>query len=387
LEDRKKFLEFFEKIPQPVLTRWKLVGEACNHTVENWDTWEAVAWNVYKMGGKGSKISGKEKPFKAALSILKGVRQPFVRVYLEFILVFRRRVHKSYMDWTEATDPRVGKTGYRSRQAFLSYYLYMESSKQLEKEFRNPQSESFVAFRESLAMLEDDEQRSVATNNIKNKFFPIHDAKALEMFGRWGNTVLIFLACFEEAPVASIVAQLLMDANSHDPDQRRGMATIYEQYDEPVKIDLDDFREFALIHLIENLEDVQEELKTELTVKYADVLQKIANGYNIWSDVPHPDCVVDFLDDFKNHFRSLPSTSQFVERYVKLQNRISSTGRKPRMRNAMSIAGNLEVGVPSIDRIPPWKETSEALTGSSSDPPPNGCTSCLGSHVGVGSCR
>jgi hypothetical protein len=366
VEDRKKFMELFEKISQPVLTRWKLVGEACDHTIENWDIWEALAWNVYKMGGKGSKLSGKEKPFKAALSILKGMRQPFVRVYLNFILVFHRRVHKSYMDWTEATDPRVGKTGYRARQAFLGYYLYTKSSKRLAKEFSDPSSESFVDFRESLALLEDDKQRALASTTIKDKFFPIHDAKGREMFGRWGNTVLIFLACFEETPVASIVAQLLLDLDTSDQYQRRGIATICEQYAEPVKIDLDDFREFAIDHLDFKLEALQEELTTELTVKYADVLLKIANGYNIWSDVHHPDCVVAFLDDFKNHFRSLPSTSQFVERYVKLQNRISSTGRKARMRNAMSIAGNLEVGVPSIDRIPPWKE-SEALPGSSSE--------------------
>ena len=363
VEDRKKFMEFFEKISQPVLTRWKLVGEACDHTIESWDIWEALAWNVYKMGGKGSKLSGKEKPFKAALSILKGMRQPFVRVYLNFILVFHRRVHKSYMDWTEATDPRVGKTGYRARQAFLSYYLYMKSSKQLAKEFSDPLSESFVDFRESLALLEDDEQRAMASRTIRDKFFPIHDAKGREMFGRWGNTVLIFLACFEETPIASIVAQLLIGDEPRDR-QPHETATIREQYDKPVEIDLNDFRAFTRDHLDDKLQDLQAELRVELEVKYAVVLKKIASGYNIWSDEIHPECVKTFHDDFKYHFRSLPSTSQFVERYVKIQNRIGSTGRKPRMRNAMSIAGNLEVGVPSEGRIPPWIESEKALTGS-----------------------
>jgi hypothetical protein len=93
------------------------------------------------------------------------------------------------MDRTEDTDPRVGKTGYQSRQAFLSYCVCMKSCKILETEFRDPQSEMFAAFRKSLALLEDDKQQALATTNIKDKFFPVHDAKGREMFGRWGSTV------------------------------------------------------------------------------------------------------------------------------------------------------------------------------------------------------
>jgi hypothetical protein len=104
------------------------------------------------------------------------------------------------------------------------------------------------------------------------------------------------------SPAASIVAQLLLDLDSSEQHQRGGTATVYEQCDEPVKIDLDDFRYFTIIHLDCALEVLQEELKTELTVKCANVLQKIADGCSIWSDVPHPDCVADFLDDFNNHF-------------------------------------------------------------------------------------
>jgi hypothetical protein len=314
LSDSEKVeLRKAEQIPAAIMTRWSYVSRAFQHVLKYWDVWSKLSEDIPKGTTTVEAVN------KIASGLYANMRIPLNRVYIEFLLPFLLKVHDPMMKWCESSDPKVGKVGFRARQALRAYHQYMVSLEKVRRDYSDPESQDFAAFRTLLETLSNKE-KDIA-NIAVAAFFKLGKKKADEHFLRWASTNLIWLAVFDDASNGQVVARILLGQ------------------DAPVPNDFDEFvrRRFD-VNLLNDLKEV--------IAEQAEALQAIAAGADMWDELRHKDDVLGkFRELYFTLYSAFPSTNQDVERGVKKKNFIVETGRKSKKSTSYAIAGNMSLGL------------------------------------------
>jgi hypothetical protein len=356
--DESVNLKSAKQIPAAIMTRWSYVSKAIQHVLTNWDVWLKLSEDIPKGTTTVEAVN------KIASGLYANMHIPLNRVYLEFLLPFLLKVHDPMMQWCESSDPKVGKVGFRARQAAFAYYEYMDALEKLRRDYSDPQSQDFAAFRllqEALSQPEKDiVDKSVAA------FFKLARNKADEHFVRWISTNLIWLAVFDEASHGQLVARLLLGIDQTAPngpdelveDQTAPNGSDEVVEDQTMPDELVTFEQFLSMRFNKSLcVDLELVINGEKAA-----LEAIAAGADMWDEVIHDsDSVLGkFRKIYFTHFSAFPTTNQDVERGVKKKNSIAETGRRSKKSSSYAIAGNLSLGLqPTVPDKNPTPDNTE----------------------------
>jgi hypothetical protein len=311
-----------------------------------WDVWLQLSEDIPKATNTVEAVN------KIASGLYANMHIPLNRVYLEFLLPFLLKVHDPIMKWCESSDPRVGKVGFRARQAAFEYYEYMGALEKVRCDFWDPESQDFEAFRKLQANLPEDEKNIVKTSVAA--FFKLAKNKADEHFLRWTDTNLIWLAVFDDVSNGQVVARILLDQDETAPTDLDIPLEAEAAPDLDIPLDQAETAPAVLDTLVTFNAFLSMRIDPTLLVElkeviefHTDALEAIAAGADMWDELSHTsDSVLGkFRQLYFTKFSAFPTTNQDTERGVKMKNYIVETGRKSKKSSSYAIAGNLSLGL------------------------------------------
>ena len=335
-DEERQALHGAKRIPAAVLTRWKYVAQACMHVVDHWKAWEQITSYIINMYNADSKVG------KIASGLYSQLKNPFNRVYLEFISIFSRNVHLPFMEQAERKDPMAGEAGFGAKEVLAHYFSYLQTSVKLHEAFKNPDSPEYATFRDLQKTMENEDIET--SSGVCLKFFNLHEIKAHKMFSRWFTSNLILFAVFSSSRVSQVVANLLLDLETpNDPTTSLNFSGDLECNQFTLSV----FSNWLVEATRPHIAQIRCDLGGFIN-KHKDALTVIAEGHNMWdaeSDLGNnANLLINFRTVFKKCYQSFPSQNQRVEAGVKKSNDISFTGRASKKNSAYAIASNFSLG-------------------------------------------
>ena len=319
--------EFLKMMQEPILTRWKTVGEACQYVCKYLDVLMSFCRSLLKSGtAKAHSATG-----KTASNFLSLANEKEIETDLAFLSDFDKEFFVNHMEFNRATAKNIGSSGFIPHHHLVRYYIKVSELEDLKLELEmgsidsgsssvGPKLKNFW-----LKLTEHKQQQSLekAISFIDEFVKSIHKHNK-----QFISPSLLFLACFGEHTTSTLVAKLF--EGSHLQSLPTGD---YQSSFHNKTINLPKFYHFIMDHCEDNIN----EAKTTDYERMKEAIRIISEGNDIWdgdgSMEPH-------RTQYLEYYAALPSTSVYVERAVKKAKQCQKTGKGERNVTAYGIAGD-----------------------------------------------
>jgi hypothetical protein len=324
---------------EPILTRWKTVGEGCQYVYKYIDALIAFAGSVCATENTHSQKNKCASNFKSL------AEEPAIASDLAFFTDFDIRFFNDHMEFNHSVDGNIGVSGFLAPHHLVRYFLKMKDLEMIKKELEHgsvdaaPHGCNFERFWKKLKEVEDIEDRQKSLDRARKciEVYMMSLDKHNEHFCREN----MFLACFGEQETATIVSRYLTLAENKENEfgaeeilqGGRSTSIHSEIHDREIK-----FEDFASFIHDRCCAGAQECIKTRNYDRLKEVIENIAEGKSFWG-TSGEQAEADRMFYLEN-FGALPSTMEDVERSVKRARLCQETGRGERNVTAYGIAGD-----------------------------------------------
>ena len=348
-------LAFLKLMQEPILTRWKTVGEACRYIHNYLDVLVSLCESLCKMKGTAAN----SQIGKCASDFLSLAKHEEIIIDLAFLSDFDKEFFQNHMEFNRFTDKHIGSSGFIAHHhlgkyfyimlirmhgikllliflllppqfvSIVRYFVKISELEELKRELENGSMESSLVnptlkkFWKKLMELKEEKSLKKARLFIDEYIKSVHKHNEQFLLPE-----LLFLACFGEHATSTLVAKMFFEEEDGEP------SGIFDSAFHKKKIDLQRFHQF----LLEKCRDAIPEAKTTANFDLMKLsIRVVANGRNIWDGSP---IMEPHRNLFLENFGAIPSTSVWVERAVKKAKLCKRTGNDEKNVTAYCIAGD-----------------------------------------------
>ena len=337
----------FVPLPEPIVTRWWLVGACAVVFKQNIETWKAVLKGLLTFTPASTAVG------KIASSTLGLMHKPTIMCDLEILCTFHSWFLFRHFRYLQKSDEGVaGTPSFLSRHLLVRYFVM---TNEMEEAIVDDKWKTMGEFRDVIAALErcSDQEKEMQVRKVQY-FLKIVKKMIDKHFGKWATSHL-FYSLFSEQQSGRVVAHFMSGVPYNGPPD-------YESTEHKTKVNLVQFYEFLKAkcdteHLVKQLSD-----EHMLETKGLE-LQFIRQGMNMW-DTAHNDSPLGALrDNFVQKSSALPSNSQFTEQGVKESNYCTLGRREEKTRSIQALARGTTVSEANLSAKIELQKSRESRAG------------------------
>ena len=215
------------------------------------------------------------------------------------------------MEFNHSTDPNIKAEDFLVQHHLVRYYLKVTELKLLEDELENGSITSSLpnpllkSFWKKLIGSTLAASMKLECLEKARTFISVYTRSVHKHNTQFRSEKLLFLACFGEIGISSLVAKLILGKEYTIDNANNNMSFVSSIHDR--KINLCSFSLFLFHHINVEVEELQ---KSDNFAAVGDVIEAIANGQDIWDG-----SMIGKLcsNRYLNLFAALPSTTIMVE--------------------------------------------------------------------------
>jgi hypothetical protein len=319
--------DFLLLMQEPILTRWKTVGQALQYIYKYLDVLLIFARAVCATQNNVTQMNKCASNFKSL------AEQSEIQADVGFLADFDCQYFDEHFEFNHHVDPKIGRSGFLPHQHLVRYFLKHQDLEAIKKELDDgsaehgaPYNAKYTRYWDKLAKVKNDERdeepnlekdkmRKEAAHRRAKAFPRIHSESLHKHKNQFCDSRLSLLQCFGELNTARIVAIYLISL-SEEPDcditledlLQGGGTYSFESKIHKRDIDCGAFAAFV----IDRCRDGgQECVKTKNFEQSKQIVKRIAEGIDFWH-------ATDGQADtdrmfYREHFSALPSTTEDVE--------------------------------------------------------------------------
>ena len=309
--------------PQPVLTRWWMVGDAACILREDWVIYEEMMKQLANL----PRSELKEAAFGIVCANKNLMQKKVIKADVNVIASIHTHFIFPHFKYLQEGDPLTGNVaGYQARSMLVRYFLMHEDL----IEIKDGAWMDVDAFKGLVTITETDliEQER---ESMKQKMFHIVNIMHTLLhkhFNIWLSQYA-FLALFSEQQTAIIIARFLLAY----PPQHNSDSTTYLSQLHRRDVNLQKFEQFVREHC-KNEQAIRQH--QEVTSN-AQNIHLIADGLDLWGQHVPPS-IAQYRKHYLLHLSSCPTNTQKVERLNKLANHCSIQNRSELSRTNYALA-------------------------------------------------
>ena len=212
---RQGLEEKFKRLPEPVLTRWWLVGECAVVFKASKEIWSRVLQSILTYAKSNSASS------KIALSTLGLLKKPTICCNHKIICAFHCWFLFPNFKYFQFGDVRMGGTlSFKSRHILVQFFIMITDLDDKWKGDKWKQKDEFKDVVTSLGKCAN-QDKEMQTNKV-TIFLEVVQKSIVKHFKKWVDSPLLFYEVFSESPSACVLAHFLLGINYNGPKSFQG---------------------------------------------------------------------------------------------------------------------------------------------------------------------
>ena len=312
----------FQKLEEPITTRWWLVGACAASFKVSLLIWEKICKAIRNSAPSGSASS------KIASCTANLIQNKVIRCDLELIIVFHTYFLFKHFKFFQRGDPEAGKTpGFISRHIMVRYFLMESDLHDIDGE----KWKTHEAFRDYVKSLDEisDADKEIQNKKLTHFFRNVHESLKRH-FEPWTNK-LFFLSLFSKQHTATSAAKLLIGRNMENLGENGSHYCKFHKSN----ININEFMRWMKKHV--STEVINETRNLSFIRQHIPAISLIADGCNAWGNAPG-NALASFRQLYLHRFSAFPINSQFTERGVKESGHVSLGRRNETHRSLLAIS-------------------------------------------------